>query len=155
MQRAFLLHLRRFSEWRDSLRISDPVLANRIAEMVAAGLLVPTPYRDGGRTRTEYLLSAKAIERLARFTELDVLAQALDGHGRDEYRLTEKGIDFFPIYAFLTNWARRWYAEPAGGGMVITHQKCGRRLVPGLYCGSCGRVLAREAVHFELPGGLG
>lgn len=56
LQRAFL-GVRRFSEWRAALGISDSVLADRLREMTVGGLLQPEPYRDGGRTRLEYRLS--------------------------------------------------------------------------------------------------
>jgi DNA-binding HxlR family transcriptional regulator len=61
LQRAFLKHTRRFADWRDQLGMSESVLAGRLKEMVAGGLLEPVPYRNG-RTRLEYRLTAKAIE---------------------------------------------------------------------------------------------
>ncbi|MEV4578328.1 helix-turn-helix domain-containing protein [Nonomuraea jabiensis] len=61
LQRAFLLHVRRFADWRDELGMSESVLANRLKELVAGDLLRPVPYREQGRTRTEYLLTERAI----------------------------------------------------------------------------------------------
>lgn len=46
----------RFEQFR-SLGCADNVLSRRLAAMVDAGLLVRSPYRDGGRTREEYLLT--------------------------------------------------------------------------------------------------
>ncbi|MFD1929984.1 winged helix-turn-helix transcriptional regulator [Nonomuraea mangrovi] len=62
LQRAFLLHTRRFADWRDQLGMSESVLANRLKELVAGELLRPEPYREAGRARTEYLLTERAIE---------------------------------------------------------------------------------------------
>lgn len=56
LQRAFL-GVRRFADWRMALGISESVLADRLREMTAGGLLQTEPYRDGGRTRMEYRLS--------------------------------------------------------------------------------------------------
>lgn len=61
LQRAFL-GVRRFATWRAELGISDSVLAGRLREMTAAGLLAPHPYRDGGRTRREYRLTDRGLE---------------------------------------------------------------------------------------------
>ncbi|MEV0350740.1 helix-turn-helix domain-containing protein [Nonomuraea sp. NPDC050680] len=62
LQRAFLLRMRRFADWRDELGMSESVLASRLKELVAGELLRPAPYREQGRTRTEYRLTERAIE---------------------------------------------------------------------------------------------
>ena len=71
-------------------------------------------------------------DRLRRFIELDVLSQR-----GPEYRLTAKGLGFFPVFAFLVDWAQRWYAHPDGGGLTITHEACGQPLRPYLRCSHC------------------
>lgn len=62
LQRALLGRARRFAEWRDDLHIAESVLASRLKEMVDRDLLVPKSYVANGRTRTEYLLSPRAID---------------------------------------------------------------------------------------------
>ncbi|SHI26104.1 winged helix-turn-helix transcriptional regulator [Streptomyces sp. 3214.6] len=286
LQRALLTHARRFAQWRDQLGMSESVLAARIKELVAGGLLRPQPYRDGGRTRTEYLLTPQAIElwplltaiwswerewverpvglpdlvhdvcarttdvdlgcqacgaapvtaretdtqrgagsafglvavarhhrrtargrvprdalsyfpdtmeilgdrwstallavaflrvrrfadfqtelgmapsvlsdRLRRFCDLGVLEpRAPVAGGRAEYRLTEKGLAFFPVLAFLVDWAQRWYPGPAGSGVAITHRACGKPFVPYLRCRTCETPLERAQVHFAVEGAEG
>lgn len=274
LQRAFLLHIRRFADWRDELGMSESVLANRLKEMVAGDLLRPVPYREQGRTRTEYLLTERAIElwpllveiwswerrwvprrvglpelthdacgnrtdvelgcescgqapvtardtvtvrgeatfaqvtvprhhrrtvrgerdplsyfpetfellgdrwstvilaaaflgmrrfadfqselgvapsvlshRLRRFTELGVLAVE-DSGARPRYRLTDKGLDFFGIFAVIVDWAQRWYS---GTDLEITHRTCGKPFRPYLRCRSCGHPLHRTDMHFAIP----
>jgi DNA-binding HxlR family transcriptional regulator len=61
LQRAFL-GVRRFAGWRDALGISDSVLAGRLREMTAACLLEARPYREGGRTRSEYRLTPRGLD---------------------------------------------------------------------------------------------
>ncbi len=61
LQRAFL-GVRRFAGWRDELGISESVLAGRLRDMTAAGLLEVRPYRDGGRTRSEYWLTPRGLD---------------------------------------------------------------------------------------------
>lgn len=61
LQRAFL-GVRRFAGWRAELGISESVLAGRLRDMTAAGLLEARPYRDGGRTRSEYWLTPRGLD---------------------------------------------------------------------------------------------
>ncbi|GAB2829855.1 winged helix-turn-helix transcriptional regulator [Actinocorallia aurea] len=62
LQRAFHQRIRRFADWRDALGVSESVLAARLRELQAGGLLAPSPYRTDGRTRTEYLLTEKSLD---------------------------------------------------------------------------------------------
>jgi len=61
LQRAFL-GVRRFAGWRDELGISESVLSGRLRDMTAAGLLEARPYREGGRTRSEYWLTPRGLD---------------------------------------------------------------------------------------------
>tara|TARA_B100001146_G_C16164365_1_gene427182 strand:+ start:545 stop:1498 length:954 start_codon:yes stop_codon:yes gene_type:complete len=61
LQRAFVLHTRRFADWRAQLGISESTLAERLRNMVDADLLERVPY-DNGRTRDEYRLTPRAVE---------------------------------------------------------------------------------------------
>ncbi len=280
LQRALLTRTRRFADWRDQLGMSESVLAGRLREMVAGDLLRPSPYRDEGRGRTEYLLTERALElwallvqiwaweydwigvppalvhdtcggrtgvdvgcsacgaapvtardtaagreesatfarvtvprhhrrtvrarspqdplshvpetlellgdrwstvvlaaaflrvrrfadfqaelgvapsiladRLRRFTELSVLTTVEGPAGRPEYRLTERGMAFSGVFAFLVDWAQRWYTGPRDGTLHITHRRCGRPFVPYPRCRTCRRPLTRAAVHFDTPDG--
>ncbi|MQA83675.1 MAG: transcriptional regulator [Streptosporangiales bacterium] len=61
LQRAFL-GVQRFQGWRDALGVSESVLAVRLRDLVASGLLEKRPYRDGGRARHEYRLTESGLE---------------------------------------------------------------------------------------------
>ncbi len=92
-------------------------------------------------------------ERLGRFVELGVLRQARNSADRDEYRLTDKGLGFFPVFAFLVDWAQRWYTRSPDGGLTIVHQACGNPLQPFLRCTRCHRPMSRTELRFELLAG--
>jgi DNA-binding HxlR family transcriptional regulator len=87
-------------------------------------------------------------DRLRRFLSLGVLTLDQGVAAQDEYRLTAKGLEFFPVFAFLVDWAQRWYPHPVQGGLIITHQLCGQPLAPYLRCRGCQRPMDRQAVHF-------
>ena len=55
--------VRRFDDLVGRLGVSRATLSDRLRRLVAAGILVPTPYRtEAGRTRDEYRLTAKGLE---------------------------------------------------------------------------------------------
>ncbi len=55
--------VRRFDDLVGRLGVSRATLSDRLRRLVAAGILVPTPYRtDSGRSREEYRLTAKGWE---------------------------------------------------------------------------------------------
>jgi DNA-binding HxlR family transcriptional regulator len=64
---------------------------------------------------------------------------------RFEYRLTEKGIDLFPLIVVLNTWGDRWMAGRAGAPIELVHRKCGHATKPALACPSCKeKIVPRE-----------
>lgn len=91
----------RFDDFAHRVGVSEPVAAARLRELVAIGLLERHPYQEPGK-RT-----------------------------RLEYRLTEKGADFFPVLVALLEWGDRWL-EPAG--VELLHRGCGSPVRAELRC---------------------
>jgi DNA-binding HxlR family transcriptional regulator len=86
-------------------------------------------------------------DRLRRFVAVGVVhAPSHEG----EYRLTHKGMDFFPVFAILVDWAQTWHHDDATRELTIRHTACGSRLEPVLLCEVCGEELTRSSVHFNL-----
>ncbi|WP_087874006.1 winged helix-turn-helix transcriptional regulator [Arthrobacter globiformis] len=54
----------RFDAMKTRLQVADSVLTRRLSALVEAGLLSRQPYDDGGRTRHEYVLTAKGEDAL-------------------------------------------------------------------------------------------
>jgi DNA-binding HxlR family transcriptional regulator len=74
----------RFDDFALRARVSEPVAAARLRELVAEGLLRQEAYQEPGQ-RT-----------------------------RHEYRLTEKGADLLPAIVALKQWGDRWLDEDGG-----------------------------------------
>jgi DNA-binding HxlR family transcriptional regulator len=77
-------------------------------------------------------------DRIRTLRSLDVLA--------DDYRLTAKGLAFFPVVMCLVGWAQRWYRAVEGPALSYRHLPCGGDFVAALDCSSCGERLVRKDV---------
>lgn len=85
--------------------------------------------------------------RLRRLVELDMLikVQYQAWPVRQEYRLTEKGIDYYQVPLSMLTWGRRWLT-PAGSDAELTHGGCGSALHAVLSCARCGETISRADV---------
>ena len=68
-------------------------------------------------------------QRLQRLQEEDVLTKVAyqQRPERFEYRLTDKGLDLWPVMVTLMQYGDRYYA-PDGPPVVLTHRDCGGEL---------------------------
>jgi DNA-binding HxlR family transcriptional regulator len=85
--------------------------------------------------------------RLARLVEEDVLEKVRyqERPDRFEYRLTEKGLDLWPVIVSLLQFGDRHYA-PDGPPVVLRHRDCGGEVDSHRICTACGaRLTARDA----------
>ena len=53
---------------------------------------------------------------------------------RFEYRLTEKGIDLYPLIVAMIAWGDRWMAGRKGAPVELVHRPCGHAINPELTC---------------------
>src|SRR5438270_159073 len=64
---------------------------------------------------------------------------------RFEYRLTEKGLDLYPVMVSLLRWGDRWLTDRKGPPVELRHKGCGHAMHPELACPECGEwVEARD-----------
>jgi DNA-binding HxlR family transcriptional regulator len=71
---------------------------------------------------------------------------------REEYRLTEKGLDLYPVLMALREWGDRYMAED-GPPIELRHRDCGGTPSVELTCDKCGEeVTARDAEVKPGPG---
>ena len=68
-------------------------------------------------------------ERLKLLVDEGVLARVRyqDRPPRDEYRLTPKGFDLYPVVMSIVHWGNRHYAGEAGPPMLHRQRTCGPR----------------------------
>ena len=126
-------------EWWALLIVRDVFLGARRFSEIQSRLQIPRHTLD---------------QRLRRLTEVGILerVQYQDGPPRWEYRLTEKGVDLWPVIDALRQWGDR-HAAPDGPPVQIVHRGCGHVADPVLCCGECGEpVGARDVRAVAGPG---
>ncbi len=114
--------VRRFDQIRDHTGMSDAVLSARLRTLVHQGVLAAVPYRETG-ART-----------------------------RHEYRLTEKGLELYPVMIALLQWGDKYRADAAGPAIKVIHRDCGAPLRVIVECAEGHAVPAREASSIPGPG---
>jgi DNA-binding HxlR family transcriptional regulator len=68
---------------------------------------------------------------------------------RYEYRLTEQGLDLWPLLVELLVWGDRHAPNPDGPPTILRHRGCGGILGPGRICDRCGAVVGVREVNAE------
>jgi DNA-binding HxlR family transcriptional regulator len=115
--------IRRFDDMQEHTGIPRQVLTNRLAKLVETGVLRRVPYQDPG------------------------------SRPRDEYRLTEMGLDLYPVLVALLEWGRQYLLGVDESPLTIAHRECGAPVHLELHCAD-GHELgsAREAAPRPGPG---
>ena len=115
--------VRRFDDMHRRTGMPRQVLSDRLARLVGEGLLRKVPYQESGQ------------------------------RGRYEYRLTEKGIDLYPVLVALMEWGDRHALGTAGPQVLLRHRDCGEPVGLQTAC-QAGHVLesAREVTPVPGPG---
>ncbi len=121
--RAAYFRARTFEDYLTATGIARNVLADRLRRLVEHGILEKRPYEQAGR-------------RI-----------------RSEYRLTEAGLDLYPIIVAMMQWGNRHAGFDAGPPVVLRHQTCGAISEPRMVCNECGEEInAREMQPLPGPG---
>jgi DNA-binding HxlR family transcriptional regulator len=86
--------------------------------------------------------------RLERLVEEGVLEKRLyeERPPRHEYRLTERGIDLWPVLVALMKWGDR-HVYPEGPPVVLEHRGCGGEVDEHRICRECGCPLEARDVR--------
>ena len=115
--------VRRFADMQRRTGMPRQVLSDRLARLVGEGLLRKVPYQESGQRK------------------------------RYEYRLTEKGLDLYPVLVALMEWGDRHAVGPVGPQVLLRHRDCGEPVRLQLSC-QAGHVLqsAREVTPVPGPG---
>ena len=69
---------------------------------------------------------------------------------RHEYRLTRKGVEYYPVLLMLLRWGDTYYVSPEGPPLVLEHKGCGHPLDPKVVCSQCRQPVEPEDVSYSI-----
>jgi DNA-binding HxlR family transcriptional regulator len=113
--------VRRFDDMQRRTGMPRQVLSQRLTRLVAEGLLRKVRYRESGQ------------------------------RSRDEYRLTDKGLDLYPVLVALMEWGDRYAGDADGPPVLLRHRDCGEPVRLQLTC-AAGHVLESAREVTPVPG---
>src|SRR5690242_19555944 len=102
--REIFLGIRRFEDIRVRTPVPRQVLSDRLRTLVDHGILRRHRYQEPG------------------------------ARPRDEYRLTAKGFDLYPVFAAVRDWGEKYLADPDGSPVELAHRDCGAPIHAALRC---------------------
>jgi DNA-binding HxlR family transcriptional regulator len=81
-------------------------------------------------------------QRLTRLVDHGVLVRRpySEHPPRDDYKLSAKGRDLWPILTAMRQWGDK-YAAPSGPPVVLVHKSCGHETTAVFVCDQCGKRL--------------
>ncbi|WGV13018.1 helix-turn-helix domain-containing protein [Psychrobacter maritimus] len=97
---------------------------------------------------TRHVLS----NRLRKLVEYDVLTKTPYQQQplREEYRLTERGLDLHPIVLALVSWGDKHMADERGAPLLHRHNKCGQIMHPVTVCSECHKPINARDIKIEI-----
>jgi DNA-binding HxlR family transcriptional regulator len=117
--------VRRFEDMRVRTAIPRQVLTDRLSLLVDHGILRKAAYQPPGQ------------------------------RSRFEYRLTEKGLDLYPVLVAIAQWGDRYLADPDGPPVEFAHRECGQPVAVAMRCAAGHDVdEPREVVPRPGPGAI-
>ena len=96
-------------------------------------------------------------DRLNRLVDVGIFEKVLydEKRGRYEYRLTQKGLDLYPVMMSVVQWGDRWAADEDGSPVTFTHTSCGHTTHPKYVCDVCDEeIIAKDICPEVGPGQL-
>lgn len=90
-------------------------------------------------------------DRLGRLTEEGIFARVRyqERPERFEYRLTEKGLDLWPVLHALMHWGDRHVMTDGERPMILRHRDCGGEIDDRRLCARCGAAVEVRDVRAE------
>lgn len=94
-------------------------------------------------------------DRLKKLVEQGVLFKTpyQERPRREEYRLTEKGLELHPVLMALVSWGDRHMADERGAPVVHIHKGCGHRMHPVTVCSECGEPVGARDIGVQAGAG--
>lgn len=134
MQCSVAQSLEQIGEWWSLLIIRDALLGVRRFEDFRTRLGIASNILT---SRLDTLVAHGILER-RRYSEHPP---------RDEYRLTDKGRDLWPVMTAIRQWGDKWALDLEDHPTVLVHDTCGHVCQAVPHCSECGQELELGSIH--------
>ena len=115
--------VRRFDDFHRHIGLSEAVLSDRLRKLISAGVLKNVPYQEPG------------------------------SRSRNEYHLTHKGWDLWPVLMALSQWGETYALDSEGPVLDVRHTDCGAPVRVTVECSAEHSTLAPRDVTARLGPG--
>jgi DNA-binding HxlR family transcriptional regulator len=109
--------VRRFDDIQQNTGAPRQVLSARLAHLVEQDVLRRVPYQEPGQRQ------------------------------RYEYRLTQKGLDLYPMLVSLLEWGDKYLADDEGPSVTLVHKECGSQIHAAIVCEEGHEVASARQVQ--------
>ena len=88
-------------------------------------------------------------DRLAKLVQNGVLDKVKyqESPTRYEYRLTQRGLDLYPVIMSIVHWGDTHLSGETGRPLLHRHEACGQIFDPVMTCSECGEALTPQSVQ--------
>ena len=69
---------------------------------------------------------------------------------RFSYKLTDKGLDVYPVMMLIMEWGDKWYPDPKGPPLLLTHRPCNHPLQIDMACSACGESVDLGDLDYQI-----
>jgi DNA-binding HxlR family transcriptional regulator len=92
-------------------------------------------------------------DRLRALVDEGILERRPYGNHPDrfEYRLTEKGLELYPVIVSLLKWGDTWMPDDDGPPVELRHKACDHIVHPELACPECGEWIGARDMAVASP----
>ncbi len=127
------------------------IMGDRWASLIMRSIFTGIHRYDDIRQDTAIATNILA-ERLNWLQSIGVIRQRAypSNPPRNEYRVTRKGVEYYPVLLMLMRWGDRYYVSPEGPPVLLLHKTCGQPLDPQVVCSECRLPLTPEDVSFTI-----
>ncbi len=97
------------------------------------------------------------IDRLRRLSTVGIFKKVRyqERPVREEYHLSQMGLDLYSLALMIIRWEKRWFFDPANPAHRLTHNACGKEFTPEFRCRHCGELVSPRDVYVEEGPGAG
>ncbi len=97
------------------------------------------------------------IDRLRRLSTVGIFKKVRyqERPVREEYHLSQMGLDLYSLALMIIRWEKRWFFDPANPAHRLIHTGCGNAFTPEFRCRHCSEVVSPRDVYVEVGPGAG